>query len=88
MKYPFREMNIGDKFYIREFDENVDPSELIWHQDKEDRKIEILESNGWKIQLDDELPILLEDGSTHSIPAFKFHRVIKGNGKLIILIEK
>lgn len=88
MKFPFREMGIGDKFYVREFSENVDSGELIWHQDEEDRKIEIIESNGWKIQLDNELPVLLEEGKTYNIPAYEFHRVIKGEGKLLILVEK
>jgi hypothetical protein len=88
MKFPFREVGIGNKFYVREFSENVDSNMLVWHQDEEDRKIEIVESNGWKIQLDNELPILLEEGKTYIIPAYEFHRVLKGEGKLLILMEK
>jgi len=31
---------------------------------------------------------LLENGSTYYIPAYHFHRVIKGNGRLLIEVEK
>jgi hypothetical protein len=38
--------------------------------------------------MDNELPVLLEKGKEYFIPAYKFHRVIKGNGSLEILLEK
>ena len=34
-----------DKSNIRTFSKDVDPMDLVWHQDKEDRTIEILEEN-------------------------------------------
>jgi len=88
MDFPFSEKKIGDKLFLREFRENVDSEKLIWHQDREDRVIRVLESNGWKLQLDDQLPVLLKEGSTYSIPAYVYHRVIKGSGRLLIEVEK
>jgi hypothetical protein len=45
-----------DKDNIRTFSKDVDPMELVWHQDDEDRTIEILEGKGWCIQRDNMLP--------------------------------
>jgi hypothetical protein len=88
MDFPFRERLLRGKLFLREFRENVDSEELIWHQDKEDRVIKVLESNGWELQLDDQLPVLLKEGSTYNIPAYVYHRVIKGSGRLLIEVEK
>lgn len=87
-EFPFTEKKIGDKLYLREFKENTLDKELIWHQDREDRTIKVLESNNWKLQLDNELPVILEVGSSYDIPAYLFHRVIKGKGKLVIELLK
>jgi quercetin dioxygenase-like cupin family protein len=73
---------------IREFSSEVDPMELIWHQDKEDRTIEILEGEGWQFQRDNELPLALQKGDIIFIPEFQVHRVIKGNTDLKIKITK
>ena len=52
------------------------------------RNVKILESNGWQIQMDDQLPKTLNEGDTLFIPKGVYHRVIKGNGKLVILIKE
>jgi hypothetical protein len=86
--FPFSEKKVGNKLFLREFREDVDSEELVWHQDQEDRRVKVIESNGWKLQLDDQLPVLLKEGSTYSIPAYVYHRVIKGSGRLLIEVEK
>ena len=43
--------------------------------------MKVIESNGWKLQMDDELPILLEEGTIYNIPAYEFHRIIKGEAQ-------
>jgi hypothetical protein len=86
---------INEKYYdiflnntkrYRVFKEEVDERELMWHQDEWDRKILVLGGKDWKIQFDDELPLELKEGSEIQIENHKFHRVIKGNGNLIIRI--
>ena len=51
-EFPFEEYKIGTKSFIREFKHDTDSEELIWHQDREDRKITIVEANGWLLQFD------------------------------------
>lgn len=83
---PFKETSIGNNQYVREFNNDVDTHELEWHIDKEDRIVEVVENNNWEIQLDNELPKLLKDKLF--IPKETYHRVIKGDGKLIVKITK
>lgn len=86
--FPFDEKHLIENLFLREFKDTVDGEELIWHQDREDRIITVLESNNWKLQMDNQLPIMLETGKKYSIPAMSFHRVIKGDGALRIIVEK
>jgi hypothetical protein len=88
MNFPFEEKKIEKKIFLREFKESINSDELIWHLDREDREIFILESNGWKLQMDNELPKELVRGDTHFIPKMTYHRVIKGDGDLKIRLTK
>ena len=88
MDFPFTEIQINEETFIREFSSKVDEMELIWHRDKENRYIKVLEGNGWKFQFDEELPIDMTNNSTISIPKGKIHRIIKGYGPLKIELHK
>lgn len=81
---PYNNIEVTDKYIIREFDENIDPIELMWHRDNEDRTIEIIGETNWQIQLDNELPTSLN--KPIHIPKHKWHRAIKGSGKLKLKI--
>jgi hypothetical protein len=72
------------KYIVRTFDENVDSEELIWHKDRQNRRIHILSGDNWYLQLDDQLPKVLEVGKEYYIPKETYHRVIKGEGNLVI----
>lgn len=85
--FPFIETS-KDGVLMREFKEGTDSEELIWHRDREDREVRVLNSNGWKLQLDNQLPVYLEEGKTYFIEKFLFHRVIKGKGDLVVEITK
>lgn len=84
---PYTNLTEG-KEIIREFSANVDPMSLIWHEDQEDRTIEVIEGNGWKFQFDEELPFELTENISFDIPRGYLHRVIKGYDKLKIKIIK
>lgn len=84
---PFNE-KIEEGYKIRTFNNKVKTDELKWHFDTTNREVTILESNGWKFQMDNELPKNLKDGDKLFIPKGKFHRVIKGNGDLKIKIKE
>ena len=83
---PYVNLETTDKHIIREFDETIDPIELMWHRDNEDRIVEALESTDWLLQLDDSLPIILN--KPIFIPKHMYHRVIKGTGNLLVKIIK
>ena len=88
MDFPFTEQQLDTKLFLREFSSDVDEMELIWHEDKEDRIVSVVEGNGWKFQFDEELPIEMEDGINITIPKGVIHRVIKGKGPLKIKVFK
>jgi len=88
MNNPYTNTPITQTSVIREFSSEVDPMELVWHQDEEDRTIEILEGEGWQLQRDNELPLALQEGDSIFIPMGQIHRVIKGNTNLKLQITK
>jgi len=88
MSLPFLEQQVNKNIYLRKFLNETEDEEYIWHRDQEDRIIEVLSSDGWKFQQENELPILLEEGITIYIPKLSWHRVIKGKGDLLIKVNK
>lgn len=89
MEKPYRDIEVGENYVIREFDQNIDPIELLWHRDNEDRMIEVLEcGKGWGFQFDDGLPFDLEPNTSIFILRHDWHRVIKGTDRLLIKISK
>ena len=88
MDFPFEEEKIDQYNFIRTFPADVDEMDLILHADKENRIITVLEGNGWKFQFDEELPIEMTKGKSISILKGVIHRVIKGNGPLVIKLQK
>ena len=88
MDFPFEEQQVSTNKFIREFSADVDEIELIWHRDREDRVVSVIEGNGWKFQFDEELPVEMTEGKSISILKGKLHRVIKGKGPLKINLQK
>lgn len=85
---PFRQRFQEDGTIIREFLEDVDSDELIWHRDRLERNVTVIRSEGWKLQLDDGLPVAMCEGNNYRILARQWHRVIKGRGPLVIKIRE
>jgi hypothetical protein len=86
MIFPFKETKLEDNIFIREFSQNTDSSEMLWHRDKEDRIIESLEETDWMFQLDNQLPQKIS--GEIFIPKEVYHRLIKGTGDLKIKLIK
>lgn len=82
---PYKDLEITDSYIIREFSQNIDPIELMWHRDDEDRTIEIIGKTDWSVQLEDNLPTSLNERIF--IKRHEWHRVIKGTGKLQLKIH-
>ena len=83
---PYKDLEITDQYILREFNDPVDPIELLWHRDNEDRTIEIVGETDWAIQLENKLPTSLNDRIF--IPKHQWHRVVKGTEKLLLKIYK
>ena len=86
MTNPYKDIEVTDKYIIREFNENIDPIELMWHRDDENRTVEILGETDWKLQLDNQLPTSINEQIF--IERYQWHRVIKGTGTLKLKIHK
>ena len=83
---PYINIETTDNYIIREFSQDTDELDLIWHMDDEDRTIIAIEETDWMFQFDDELPVSLN--SPIFIPRHRVHRVIKGTKDLKIKIIK
>ena len=83
---PYIDIEVTDNYIIREFNENIDSIELLWHRDDENRTIEIIGETDWKVQLDNQLPTSMNDPIF--IQRHEWHRVIKGTGTLKLKIHK
>lgn len=83
---PYVNLETTDKHIIREFSDKTDIIDFMWHRDNEDRLVEALHDTDWQVQLDNELPISLNEPIF--IPRHQYHRVIKGSGKLRVKINK
>jgi hypothetical protein len=76
----------NDGYFLRTFCSDLDPDELYWHKDRNNRLIEVLSGKGWRLQFDNELPITLTESCKYLIPKETFHRLILGVGDLQLKI--
>lgn len=83
---PFKETKLNNNTFIREFTQETDSGEFMWHRDYEDRIIESIEDTDWMIQIDNELPKVIS--GEIFIPKGVFHRLIKGSDNLKIRLQK
>ena len=86
MSLPFEEEHIKENEFIRVFKQETDSVDFMWHRDKEDRIISPIGETNWRIQLDNELPKVIE--KEIYIPKGVYHRLIKGNDDLKIKLIK
>lgn len=79
---------IKDGYIYRTFNQDVNPNELVWHWDENDRTVIILNESDWKYQSDNQFPIDLKKNTEIFIKAGEWHRVIKGSTDLEVLIKE
>lgn len=84
----YSQENISENRFKRVFSSDVPEKELVWHRDKENRIVEVINDSDWEFQMDNELPIPLKKGVKLEIPKEVYHRVIKGSTDLVIMIEE
>ena len=74
------------EYIYRKFTQEIDEQELVWHRDRKDREVTVLNETDWQFQFDNEIPQILKD--VIFIPKNSYHRVIKGTGELNIQIQE
>jgi quercetin dioxygenase-like cupin family protein len=83
---PYRDGNKTNNTWVREFEPNTDSHELVWHRDKNDRAVKVLEGEGWVFQMDEQLPRELKKGDVLTVPKETYHRLFKA-GPTVLRIE-
>lgn len=78
----------NEGFQYRIFETGVDSAELKWHYDERDRAVEIIKSNNWLFQVDNQMPIKLVPGDIINIKKYEYHRVIKGDDSLVVRFKE
>jgi hypothetical protein len=84
----YTQENISNNKFKRVFSSDVSEKELVWHRDKENRIVEVINDSDWEFQMDNQLPIPLKKGVKLTIPKEVYHRVLKGSTDLEIIIEE
>ena len=87
MVNPYDDKYIEDKI-IRTFESFVHEDELIWHRDKKNRLVRVIKGSGWQFQYDNELPKTMDVGDSLYIEKDTYHRLIKGDGTLVLEIKE
>lgn len=87
MNFPFKQTKLEENIVLRTFTMEVDPSELVWHMDREDRIIKVVKGDSWYLQMDNELPKKLIEGKKYFIPKMSYHRIIRGTSNLVLEIK-
>jgi len=84
----YKDKTLKKGLRLRKFESKALLEEATWHRDAEDRLVEVIGGSGWKIQVDDSLPITMSPGDVYKIPARMWHRIIPGKGDLTVLIKE
>ncbi len=84
----YTQENISNNKFKRVFSSDVSEKELVWHRDKENRIVEVINDSDWEFQMDNQLPMPLKKGVKLIIPKEIYHRVLKGSTDLEIIIEE
>ena len=83
---PYTDIIEADGTTSRLFSASTEPEALKWHMDDEDRIITVLSKTNWQFQFEDQLPVPLN--RPIFIKRHQWHRLIKGDGSLMISIYK
>lgn len=84
----YSDIKIGNNLIRRNISASSAAKELTWHRDTNDRQIKVIMSEGWSLQMDNNLPSPIRAGDIININAREWHRVIPGKGDLVITIKE
>lgn len=84
----YSDIKIGNNLIRRNISASSAAKELTWHRDENDRQVKVIMSEGWSLQMDNNLPSPISAGDIININAREWHRVIPGKGDLVITIKE
>lgn len=84
----YSDIKIGNNLIRRNISASSAAKELTWHRDANDRQVKVIMSEGWSLQMDNNLPSPIRAGDIININAKEWHRVIPGKGDLVITIKE
>jgi quercetin dioxygenase-like cupin family protein len=84
---PYTEIKKGNTI-LRTFSPKVMGEELVWHRDKKDRVVEVVDGQGWFFQMDNQIPQEMKKGDIFEIKKETFHRIMRGTTPLKIKIKE
>jgi len=85
---PYTQRRLSNGSVLREFREDTNPEDLVWHQDRLERSVTVIKCKGWHLQLENGLPFPMNEGYTYTIPARSWHRIVRGTGSLVLSIQE
>lgn len=85
---PYAQKNLNNGVFLRTFSKDTLTEELVWHRDRNDRIVEVLEGDNWEIQFENQLPQTLNVGEEYVIPAYTYHRIKRGTTDLKVKIQE
>lgn len=86
---PYLDTKLSDTTKLRMFDPHITNIEdYVWHRDREDRNITVIDGDGWMFQFDNELPFCINKGDEFCISKMVYHRIIPGSTPLRIVIDE
>lgn len=77
---------VKNNIILRWFDPHSDDEEFVWHRDRSNRLVRVVQGSGWKFQFDNEIPQDIQAGTILYIDKNRYHRIIKGSGQLVVEI--
>lgn len=84
---PYEDTKVDNHTFKRVFKKEIPEKELVWHRDANDRHIRVV-SGKWQFQFDNEVPFEIYEGLHFFIPKNEYHRIIKGDGDLVLEITE
>ena len=84
----YKDKMLNESSRIRSFSSTASEDNVLLLRDRQNRIVEVIHSNGWRFQRDDSVPALLSSGDILEIAANEWHRIIKGEGDLIVKITE
>lgn len=84
---PYTDTIRDDQSIERCFYADVNSDELVWHRDRRNREVKILNGTDWFLQFDNQMPIELVVGKTYSIEKDSYHRLMKGENATELKIQ-